>query len=257
MKGGSGERGARLKAMLSKDAYLAALAEEGARLALAGRGDLSAPIAACPGWTVESVVGHVGRVHRLANEQIVRQADGPLGFRDVERPPAGAAVADYLESGLEALLSTLRGLNGDEPTWAWGVDQHARFYFRRMALETAVHRYDAEIAQGSAAAFDSELATDGIAEFYGSVLPHSVARRADFDLPAGSLHVHRADGEGEWMIKADGGKLVVTHEHGKGDAAVRGPASDLFVYVWNRGLPDSLQVFGDEAVARAWQALAP
>ena len=59
------------------------------------------------------------------------------------------------------------------------------------------------------------------------------------------------------MIKAVDGTIVLTHEHGKGDAAVRGSASDLFVFAWHRGMPDTLQIFGDEAVARAWAALAP
>ena len=59
------------------------------------------------------------------------------------------------------------------------------------------------------------------------------------------------------MVKAVDGTIAVTHEHGKGDAAVRGSASDLFVFAWHRGMPDTLQFFGDEAVARAWAALAP
>jgi hypothetical protein len=59
------------------------------------------------------------------------------------------------------------------------------------------------------------------------------------------------------MLVADSnGELRVTHEHGKGDAAVRGPASELLLWVWGRPTHD-LQIFGDEAVAAAWRALAP
>ena len=67
-------------------------------------------------------------------------------------------------------------------------------------------------------------------------------------MPSGSLHLHRSDGEGEWMVKAVDGEVVVTHEHGKGDAGRARHRADLFVFAWHRGMPDTLQIFGDEAV---------
>jgi len=57
------------------------------------------------------------------------------------------------------------------------------------------------------------------------------------------------------MVGDDQGGLTVTHEHGKGDAAVRGPASQLLLWIWGRPVSE-VQVFGDDAVAAAWQALA-
>jgi len=50
--------------------------------------------------------------------------------------------------------------------------------------------------------------------------------------------------------------LNVTNEHGRGDAAVRGTASDLALFMWNRRLP-GLEYFGDEAVVEAWLAISP
>ena len=32
--------------------------------------------------------------------------------------------------------------------------------------------------------------------------------------------LHRSDGDGEWMLQSEGGRLSVTHDHGKGAAAV-------------------------------------
>ena len=241
---------------LSRNDYLAAIEREGRALAAAGDGDLAAPVPACPGWTVESVLGHVGRVHRLVAETIERRATEAISFREVARPPEGDAVRAYYAEGLATVLATLRAVGADTPVWNWGPDHTAAFYYRRMAHETAVHRLDAESALGEVTPCDAELATDGIEEFYDTVLPSFVVRSNPV-LPAGSLHLHRSDGAGEWMIQTVDGKVVVTHEHGKGDAAVRGPASDLFAFVWNRGTAGTLSVFGDEAVARAWSALAP
>jgi hypothetical protein len=59
------------------------------------------------------------------------------------------------------------------------------------------------------------------------------------------------------MVRIDHGVVSLTHEHGKGDAAVRGPAEDLLLLAWHRRGLDGLEVFGDAAVAEAWASLAP
>ncbi|HQR30574.1 MAG TPA: DsbA family protein, partial [Anaeromyxobacteraceae bacterium] len=46
--------------------------------------------------------------------------------------------------------------------------------------------------------------------------------RGERPLPSGSLHLHRTDGPGEWLVRAVDGEVVSTQEHAKGDAAVRG-----------------------------------
>ncbi|MFJ6752135.1 maleylpyruvate isomerase N-terminal domain-containing protein [Streptomyces sp. NPDC091266] len=43
---------------------------------------------------------------------------------------------------------TFRAVDPDAPMWAWGADQHARFWVRRMLFETLVHRTGAETAVG-------------------------------------------------------------------------------------------------------------
>ena len=58
-------------------------------------------------------------------------------------------------------------------------------------------------------------------------------------------------------MRAVDGEVIVTHEHAKGDVAVRENASELFRFVWNRGRADGLDVLGDGAVADEWAALAP
>jgi uncharacterized protein (TIGR03083 family) len=240
---------------LDKDSYLGAIEREGQLLAKAGERALGAVVLACPGWTVQTVLVHVGRVYRSVTEHVVARATDMIPFQKTPSPDSFDVVS-WFRQGHDEMLEALRGIDPAEPVWSWSDDKTAGFYFRRMAHETAVHRYDAEQATGTPAPFDSDLAADGIAEMYQAVLPAGLERR-QVTLPSGSLHLHRTDGEGEWMLKAADGAISLTHEHGKGDAAVRGAASDLFVFVWHRGMPDALQIFGDEAVARAWSALAP
>jgi predicted lipid carrier protein YhbT len=82
-----------------------------------------------------------------------------------------------------------------------------------------------------------------------------LARRG-VTLPSGSLHLHRSDGDGEWMVTFSATGVDVAREHAKGDVAVRAPASELLLLLWNRRRPDDLggEVFGDVAVVARWQA---
>ena len=76
-------------------------------------------------------------------------------------------------------------------------------------------------------------------------------------LPHGSMRLHRTDGPGEWMLELIDGVVVMSEKHAKGDVAVRGSASDLYLLAWNRRSTDGLEVFGDAEVAQSWQVLAP
>ncbi len=74
----------------------------------------------------------------------------------------------------------------------------------------------------------------------------------------GSVHLHCTDVDGEWIVAADDdGADVVTREHAKGDAAVRGPAHDLLMVLWRRRPLDTVEVFGDRAVAERLIATDP
>jgi len=240
---------------LDKDVYLGAIEREAEMLLNAADGNLGGIIPACPGWTVQTVLVHVGRIYRSVTEHVVKRSIEMIPFEKTPSPDSFEVVNWFRES-LALLLDALRDADPADPVWSWSDDKTAGFYFRRMAHETAMHRYDAEAATGTPAPFDGDMAADGIAELYELIVPSNVVRRG-VTLPSGSLHLHRSDGEGEWMVKAVDGAVALTHEHGKGDAAVRGPASDLFVFAWHRGMPASLQIFGDEAVARGWAGVAP
>jgi hypothetical protein len=56
--------------------------------------------------------------------------------------------------------------------------------------------------------------------------------------------------EGEWIVREDAaGDITIERRHEKGDAAMRGTASDLLLALWRRvGLP-AIDVIGDVGVA--------
>ena len=240
---------------LDRDVYLGAIEQDTQLLLNAADANLGGIILACPGWTVQTVLVHLARLYRSVAEHVTTGATEMIRFTKTPSPDSFEVVSWFRESQA-MVLDALGKADPSQPVWTWSDDKTVGFYQRRMAHETAMHRYDVEASAGTPTPFDGEIAADGIAELYEVVMPFNLARR-EVSLPAGSLHLHRADGEGEWMIKGVDGAIVVTHEHGQGDAAVRGTGSDLFVFAWHRAMPDTLQIFGDEAVARAWAALAP
>jgi uncharacterized protein (TIGR03083 family) len=240
---------------MEREALIGATEREGRALLDAGRAGLDAAVPSCAGWTVADVLGHVGRVYRSVAEILERRAQ-EVPAVEIPRPPEGAAVIGFAERGLDRVLAALGAIDPDEPVYSWSDQRNGGFYHRRMAHETAVHRWDAESAHGEPRPFEGELATDGVDEYVGVVLPFGV-RRWSRPLPAGSLHLHRADGAGEWLLRAVDGQLDVSRAHAKGDVVVRGPAADLLLYVWNRRRSRSLELLGEVALADEWARLAP
>ena len=126
-----------------------------------------------------------------------------------------------------------------------GHDPEQRLHPRRYHLENLVHRVDAEQALGLASEIDGDEAADAVDERFEFV--HLLEER-----PAGSLHVHRTDGEGEDTVVDD--RIVVTKQHEK--AMPRGgTGADLMLAVWGRGA-DALEIFGDDALVDEWFSLS-
>jgi hypothetical protein len=86
------------------------------------------------------------------------------------------------------------------------------------------------------------------------MLPRQVKENPDI-WTGQSLHLHRTDGDGEWLVQlGPDGETTYENAHGKGDVALRGPASSLYLWCLNRIPMDDLEVFGDRAVAHQWRS---
>jgi uncharacterized protein (TIGR03083 family) len=237
--------------------HVAALRREGATLAAAARSaPLDAPVPGCPGWDVQVLVGHVGRVYRWATEAVTGGGQAPAGYPP--RPPDDVDIVDWYEASLATLLDALANAEPSAPAWNFpGVaPATAAFWARRQANETAVHRWDAESATAATTPIDADLATDAVDEMVAVLVPFRLASKGDVDL-GGSIHLHCTDVEGEWTIRTEGGSYQFDRGHAKGDAALRGPASQLLLVTWGRIPPDAegLELFGDRALLDRLQQL--
>jgi len=209
-------------------------------------------------WVVRDLVGHLGAVYSMVIANVQEPGQDFLHPGEEARAPADDSIVDWFAERRATLLSSLAAADDDTPSGTFAGPQTVSWWKRRMANETAVHAWDANAAiDGPAAAtpIDSETATDAINEYLVVNLQFS-SRRPDRTYPAESLHLHRTDGAGEWMLVGGDDGLVITEEHGKGDAAVRGSASNLLLWIWGRPV-DDVEIFGDEMVAAAWRSLAP
>jgi uncharacterized protein (TIGR03083 family) len=240
------------------------LRADAARIAEVAGTDLDAAVPGCPGWVVRDLVVHLGSVHRWATEVVAtgeypgRMAADP---GPVPVPDDDAGLLAWFTAGAAQLADALDAMDPDAPSWMpWTIERPvAGVWLRRQTQETSVHRWDAESAVGDTHPIEPALAADGIDEYFALIVPR-VVTRSGVVLPGPSVHVHCTDdglpdGAGEWYVDA-AGDYVVTREHRKGDAALRGRAEDLLLALWGRPVPDgAIDVVGDPAAAAAWLAV--
>ncbi len=237
-------------------AFLDYLDSDGAALAGAARSAPSAQIPSCPEWDMTGLLAHLGAVHRWVDHLVATKSAEYVKRQHPTFADSGTAIAWY-EEGLDQLLGTLRSVDPDQLVWNWFDAKAApsRFWIRRMAHETAMHRWDGEAAAGDPTPIAADLAVDGVDEFLSFV--GRWLTRAPVAGLQGSLHLHATDADGEWTLNLWPDRLEQRREHAKADAAVRGPASDLLLWMLNREPADSprLQVFGNHSIIEGWGRL--
>ncbi len=226
---------------------MVAIDAAGQALTDAGRQSLDTAVPSCPGWTVATVVKHIGLVHSWAGEMLRAYPTEALPFPRTD--VTGAELPDWADTRRAMLVAAVRDSDGEREMWAFGRIRPASFWWRRQAIETAIHAWDATLG-----AFEVPAAVGvaGIEELLGGLL----ARRFAGEPPAWgagrTIHLHRTDGDGEWLLTI-GDPPIVALGHAKGDLAVRGPAAELLLWAMNRRTT-AVELFGDSALAAAWAA---
>jgi uncharacterized protein (TIGR03083 family) len=224
--------------------YLASFARDTEALAAVVEQGLAPTVPACPGWTVGDLAFHVGAVHRFWTRIVAEQLQEPPEWTPVH--PPDEELAGWLRDGVAPLVEAVERTDPATPIWTWSLRRDAGFVPRRMAQETAVHRWDGEAAVGTPRPIDARLAVDGIEELLELVMPFGAA---GYDGPPIDAHLHSTDIHGEWVVHVDDGTLTVERTHAKQPVAIRGTASDLLLLLWRRVPLDAVEVFGDEPTA--------
>ncbi|MBO0869625.1 MAG: maleylpyruvate isomerase family mycothiol-dependent enzyme [Micromonosporaceae bacterium] len=247
----------------SKDFWLGGVRAEGAAFREAVRGaDLAAPVPSCPEWTVGDLVAHLGDVYAYVLHHVSRGVtDPPERTRTSFHTQPDAGVVDWWEGRFTELMTALDGLDPELPAFNWAPQpKRVAFWHRRMAHETAVHRWDAQFATARAEPVEAKLAVDGVAEVLDTLLPAGKGTGPK-DL-RGVVGLVATDADHEWYIRlrGEGGFALLDtntlldkaapHER----AVARGPASDLLLALWGRIDFDVLEVSGDVRLLEALRA---
>ena len=235
--------------------------------ALIAESDPDRPVPPCPKWTLDKLVEHVGGIHRWATAVVTRLPLQriELGADEIGFPKnSWAAAPEWFAAGGAALIDALSQADLDAPCYAWGADQHVRFWLRRMLHETAMHRVDVELSVlGEATDLDAAVAVDNIDEFLANVPSMKRFRPAVRELHGDgeTIHLHATDLDasdlpGEWLITLEPDGFRWSHAHVKGAAAVRGSASDLALWINQRksGSAAGLDLLGEEPLLAYWSA---
>jgi uncharacterized protein (TIGR03083 family) len=241
--------------MSIRDLALRRLEADGEAFFAAAERDPTADVQACPGWNVDKLVGHMGRIHTWATQVVRSRTTERISSRLFPEGPD--EPVQRLRWGRERhaeLVDALNDLGEDDPVWIWSPEGigHGRFWHRRQAHELALHRWDAQRATGDPEPLDGELAADGIEELFAVFLTPTGGSTRQVSTDGATLHLHCTDRDGEWLVRFTPEGPSLTAEHAKADAAVRAPASDLFLLLWNRISREGLEVFGDASLLDRW-----
>lgn len=235
---------------LDDGTYLAHL-EDDVEALLAASADLDLEVPGCPGWTVRDLLSHVVGVYR---HKVVALA---TGAQPPERDEAWGALAEgedpreALRSAYAELRAALTARPATDRVWTWWPpEQTVGFWIRRMAHETAVHRWDAQSAVSGPDGADPvapDLADDGVDELLGWLAydftewPQEGAdgRRL---LVATELHT--------WTITTDPAHYTVTGGGEDAEAIAAGDASGLLLWLWGRPGDHGVATGGDPEALR-------
>lgn len=225
-------------------------------------GDPSTPVPTCPDWTLEQLFRHVGRGDRWAAQIITDRVDHFLDPRTVEGgkpPPDRDDAILWLHAGAQRLVDAVELAGLETPVWTFLGTRPAYWWVRRRLHEATVHRADAALALGIDYTLTPELAADAISEWLERVAAQAGRDGAPLPLDDGNtVHLHATDPglgvAGEWTVRADGGRITWSHDHGKGTVALRGAATNLLLAVVRRvAVADTdIAMFGDAAAWQKW-----
>jgi uncharacterized protein (TIGR03083 family) len=223
--------------------YLDLIAAEGSALISAVRhGPLTAPVPTCPGWDVRALSAHIGTTWGWSG-QIVRERRQEPAPYDMPSNLGDDEVQPYLENGLETLLDALGCCPPETEVWGFGPrPRTAAFWRRRQAMETVVHRVDAELAVGEPPRVEAVVAVAGLGEMVEVTIPRQHYKK---EPPPGQLRLLATDTGDEWTYGDAAG----------GVGTLSGSAEDLYLVLWGRAADDRVQAGGDPAILAGWRAL--
>jgi uncharacterized protein (TIGR03083 family) len=227
----------------------------------------------CEGWTAAHVVAHV-----LTGDQLVRGLvwtatgkdhggqDLPTDFADRQRrfevastwEPSKLKEMAHAESDQTVAAVAEAVKEAPDAMVTMPIGPVPMTVLRGMRLnEYVIHGHDLMPAIGRAIPIPDWFSDRALGDAVSRMARlHS---RSPHKGKSASFHLHRTDGEGEWVMRAKGGEALVEPGHARADVALRGSAEGLYWVLMGRGKPEEhgVEVHGDPALAAAFKEWFP
>lgn len=243
--------------------YIDCVRDEGERFAAAAQtASLDADISSCPGWSMRDLVRHLGEVHLWAAANVTTPRNKWLFVADLDdlapywpelatRAPHDSELLSWYRATHRNLIHVLETAPLDVPALCFlPAPSPLTMWARRQAHEIAVHRYDAEQAQGIVSHYDAHFAADMLDELVVGFTRHMHVETCESERV---LLVHAIDVDVRWWltIGPDGVRTSSSGEHD--DLTVAGTAAQLSLLLWNRAPAGEVRLSGDASVIDLWQ----
>jgi uncharacterized protein (TIGR03083 family) len=210
---------------------------DAAALADAAETDPEAAIRRYPDWSELDLLVHTGSVHRRTMEVVRTRSLVRMG-RFFPPDEEWTTVLPWFREGAALMTDVLEHTDPRTPVWAFGPNPCVGSWRLRMALETAVHRWDAQRGVGVPDPIDPVLAARGIEEFgilWGEAIPIGGL--------AGDLGIRAIDTGHTSVLSVVTGHVRLAP--GDADVAVTGPVSDLYLWLLGRVSSGELAMTGE------------
>ena len=230
---------------------------DGSDLLSAAASNWAWPVPHCPGWNTADLVRHTGSIFAwiaslvATGERVSRRALPPA-------PTDLDALPFWYTDNLDEVLHDLRRADPETEVWTFSSrgDHRVAWWRRRLAVEVAIHRWDAEHAaseHGGPAPkpLDGKVAAAGIDEFVSEFLP-GLLDQHQFS-PRGMLHIQAIDGPTDIWVDLDA-QGEHSGDQNPSDISLNGTSSDILLWMTNRR-PVALEVVGELTVLTAWRRL--
>lgn len=210
---------------------LASLLADVATIAGILRSSAGADVPSCPGWSVADLVSHHGGVLRWAARIV--EAGEPVA-KEFPGPGDLTERAEWYSASAAEFVDVARSVDRDRGCWTFGRPPgKAWFWTRRQAMESAIHRWDAERACGGRGDSLERVAASGITEVVEDLFPRQVALGRSSEL-SGALSLQATDTHACWVLGSERSTESI--------GTVEAPAAVLMLLLWGRATLDDHRV---------------
>ena len=227
----------------------------------------------CEGWSARHVVAHVATGDQLVRGLLLDATgkgraglDLPVDFPDRTRRMQEALtwepakLKEAARTAAEGAVALIAETADQAPetviTMPFGVAPMPVLRALRLN-EYIIHAHDLSPALGRRSPVLDWFLDRGLSDTV--MLLQRLHLRSPHKGKSATFHIHRTDGEGEWVLKADGGQAVMESGHANADVALRGPGEALYWVLMGRGKPEEngVEMHGDGELAGAFKEWFP